>query len=269
MADPGPPPARPVTLLTAPLAVQGAWKWPQAAELVLLRMREVCLAGVRLLSDQQPDKVLVDDHATGGPSIWLHPDGSRLAWIIVDIGGSDWCNLCYQFGHELGHVLCNSWGPLAKPQNPCQWLEEALAEAFSLRGLGLLADSWERDPPWQGDKAFGAAVRKYRSDLAETYRKVAVEQGAAADPAAWFRAHGAALAQDGGLAGDARAAIPAFLAVLESENACVEGLGAMNRWPARTGVPIEEFLRLWDQSCSETGAANQLPSRARAMFLSV
>ena len=61
-----------------------------------------------------------------------------MAWIIVDVGTRDWCNLAYQFGHELGHVVANSWARDAKPGGPCQWLEEALVEAFSFRGLGRL-----------------------------------------------------------------------------------------------------------------------------------
>ena len=41
--------------------------------------------------------------------------------------------------------MANSWQPHAKPRLPCQWLEEALVESFSLRGLGRLAKSWKRD----------------------------------------------------------------------------------------------------------------------------
>jgi hypothetical protein len=31
-------------------------------------------------------------------ALWIHRE---TAWIIVDIGARDWCNLAYQFGHEL------------------------------------------------------------------------------------------------------------------------------------------------------------------------
>ena len=79
----------PATLLTAPLTVQGAWAWPKPAARVLARMREACLAGVPLLSDRQPDRLLVDDHTSGPSAIWLHDDGARLAWIIVNVRGSD------------------------------------------------------------------------------------------------------------------------------------------------------------------------------------
>jgi hypothetical protein len=90
-----------------------------------------------------------------------------------DIGARDWCKLAYQFGHELGHVLCNSWQHRAEPKLPNQWLEEALVEAFSIRGLGLLADSWEERPPFPDAAAFVTAIRKYRQDLTDKYEKPA------------------------------------------------------------------------------------------------
>jgi hypothetical protein len=31
--------------------------------------------------------------------------------------------MVYQFGHELGHVLSNSWQPDSLPLRPSQWLE--------------------------------------------------------------------------------------------------------------------------------------------------
>ena len=65
----------------------------------------------------------------------------RRSWSIVDIGQQA-CAQLYQFGHELGHVLANSWQPHAQPTNPCQWLEEAMVEAFSLRGLGQMRGEW-------------------------------------------------------------------------------------------------------------------------------
>jgi hypothetical protein len=103
---------------------------PHAALVVVSRMRVACLTGVRLVSDRQPRRLLVDNPATGPPHVWLHYDGAPLAWSVVDIGPRDWCKLAYHFGHELGPVLRKSWGPDAKPPLPCQWLEEALVGAF-------------------------------------------------------------------------------------------------------------------------------------------
>jgi hypothetical protein len=65
-------------------------------------------------------------------------------------------------------------------------LEEALVEAFSIRGLGLLADSWEQRPPFSHDAAFADAIRKYRQDLIEKYRTPAGEPPMR-DMCSWLR----------------------------------------------------------------------------------
>lgn len=70
------------------------------------------------------------------------------AWIVVDIETRAWSQLAYQFGHELGHVMCNSWMWKVETTPPCRWLEECLVEAFSIRGLGRLADTSEHDRPF-------------------------------------------------------------------------------------------------------------------------
>src|SRR3954447_23830328 len=118
-----------MSLLTASIEVMGNWgeAAPSDAAAVLSRARDACLRDVVLVSDRQPAKILIDEHNDQGatpPSIWLHEDRLDTSWIIVDVGARDWSRLAYQFGHELGHVLCNSWGPDAKSQAPCQWLEE-------------------------------------------------------------------------------------------------------------------------------------------------
>jgi hypothetical protein len=257
------PTASQVTLLSAPLELVGEWGGspPQAAARVLARMREVSLAGVELVSDQQPDKLRIDEHTSGSPAIWLHSDPPKTAWIILDIGPRDWCKLAYQFGHELGHVLCNSWGPTAQPRAPTQWLEEALVEAFSIRGLGLLAASWEQNPPFAGDAGFAVPIRQYRANLVEGYRK---QQTLGTDFASWFAANRTGLER--GLPTPEGPAVLAVLPELEHDKAYVADLGAVNRWPARTGVPVEEYLSLWEKSCSEVGAPGRLPVRLRNLL---
>jgi hypothetical protein len=256
-----------VTLLSAPLAVGGEWGGspPNDAFAVISRMREVCLLGVRLLSDRQPANLRVDDHTSGLPHIWLHEEKPDTAWIVVHVGALDWCKLSYQFGHELGHVLCNSWQPQAKPKLPSQWLEEALVEAFSIRGLGLLADSWEQRPPFPNDTAFASDIRKYRQDLIEKYRTPAGEPRQL-DMCAWLRRNRDALDHTGGVGTIEGPEILQIVAELEGDKACVEDLGAVNRWPARSEVPVEDYLRLWQTSCAEIGAPGQLPARLAKSF---
>ena len=255
-----------VTLLSAPLQVTGDWgaSPDAAARTVLLRMREDALAGVALLSDRQPQRLRVEDHSSGPPHIWLHDDEAETAWIVVDIGVRAWSQLAYQFGHELGHVLCNSWGKGAVLKPPTRWLEEAMVEAFSLRGLGRLAEHWQHDPPFPGDSAYGAAIGKYRQNAVDKYRNA--DGQPIDDVAGWFRSHREALEAANGLGMVEGPGIVAILRELEGDIGCVADLGAVNRWPQRSTVPIEEYLRLWQTSCREIKAPGRLPPRLRQLF---
>ena len=256
-------------LLTAPIELKGDWLHGDAVVRVLSRVRTVDLSGVRLLSDRQPARISVENHNEGPPAIWLHSDEPERAAIIVDIGpSSDWCKLAYQFGHELGHVLANSWQSSAKPQLPTQWLEEALVETFSIRGLRLLADGWERSPPFAGDNAFAASIRQYRSNLLEA-NKTDGAVGSPDDAASWFHESRADLESGKGV--PRGPAILGILALYEEgepsgKPSLIDDLGALNRWPERTAVPIERYLERWKQSCSEIGASGKLPTRLQQLF---
>src|SRR5271154_360400 len=122
-----------MTLLSAPLELTGDWgaSSPEDGLVVLSRTREVCLSGLRLLSDNQPTTLRVESRSSGPPHIWL--ESSTRAHVVVDGTARDWCRMAYQFGHELGHVLSNSWQPDSLSLRPSIWLEEALVEAFTLR----------------------------------------------------------------------------------------------------------------------------------------
>ena len=255
------------SLLTIPVEIMGSWggSLPQDAREVILRMRAACLGGLRLVSDRQPDRLRVEDSSSGPPKVWLHSDPLTTAWVFVDIAPRHWSQLAYQFGHELGHVLCNSWNAAAWPRPPCQWLEESLVEAFSIRGLGLLADDWERNPPFPHDNAFSASIRKYRSDLVERYRAAGGE-AANASLAEWFSSNRAVLEGPGGLRELLGPAIVILVAEYDEDSRCVEDLGALNRWPERTAIPLADYLGKWEASCQELGAAGRLPSRLKTLL---
>ncbi|WP_143271559.1 hypothetical protein [Bradyrhizobium mercantei] len=249
--------------MTAPIKLQGDWDYGDAALRVLSRVRAVNFSKLRLLSDRQPAKLSIENHHQGPPAIWLHRDQPETASIILNVGPADWCKLAYQFGHELGHVLANSWQFSAKPQPPTQWLEEALVETFSIRGLRLLAESWEQSPPFAGDQAFAGAIRQYRADLLQASRS----DGAAGSPddaASWFQATRAQM--EAGRSVPRGPAILGILAVYEAGPSCVEDLAALNRWPERTSLPIEAYVARWKQSCAEIGASGELPPRLQQLL---
>lgn len=252
----------PTSLLSAPVELAGDWgrMLEGAVAQVIKRTRQACFHGVRLVSDRQPTRLRVDEHTSGTPAIWLHPDGSSMAWIIVDIGERDWSKLAYQFGHELGHVFANSWQADAKPAAPCQWLEEAMVEAFSLRGLERLAMDWTQNPPFAGDNAFGDAIAKYHENIIEGYTALAGSQGLTRDAAAWFTNHRSEI-EDPRLNPFAQAMSVTILAEYNRAPDCVEALGALNRWPGRSGIPVGDYLQRWKESCAELQASPNLPLR--------
>lgn len=258
----------PGMLRSAPLDLQGDWgkSLPASVATVVARMRDACLAGTRLVSDRQPRGLRVENRAPGNPAIWLHPEPAGVAWVVVAVGERDWCRLAYQFGHELGHVLANSWSPDSKPQEPCQWLEESLVEAFSLRGLAKLADSWEQRPPFTDDAPFADAIRRYQREVVERYAKVASEEMAGGGVDAWFGRYRSALEHGGGRSDPAHAAVPMLLRELQADTRNVEDIGALNRWAERSAVPIERYLGLWQRSCGEVGAAGALPKRLAGLM---
>lgn len=77
----------------------------------------------------------------------------------------------------------------------------------------------------------------------------------------WFREYRSALENrnNGGIVGPAGAAVPTMLHELETDARSIEDIGALNRWAERTAVSIERYLRLWERSCDEIGAAGGLP----------
>jgi len=256
-----------MTLLSVPLEVNGDWgESPCAtAATVVAHMRDACLSGLRLLSDHQPERLRVDNHRSGLPHIWLHTENPTVAWIVVDIQPRAWSQLAYQFGHELGHVMCNSWMWKVETPPPCCWLEESLVEAFSMRGIARLAAEREHEPPFNSDAEYGRSLRAYSRHLIEKYQE---PQGSehAEDIPTWLRANRALLDRATGVGVSEGPAILAVLNEMESDQGCVEDLGAVNRWPQRSGVPLKDYLALWQSSCAQIGTPGHLPARLQEIF---
>ena len=255
-----------MTLLTAPIEQAGDWgaSTPEDALIVLSRTREVCLAGVSLLSDDQPSVLRVESRSSGPPHIWL--ESPTKAHIVVDGTARDWGRMVYQFGHELGHVLSNSWQPNLLPLRPSIWLEEALVEAFTLRGLALIADSWEQDPWLPSEAGYSKDLRRYREFLIGGYRNGAA--GAKQWLNAWFADNRQAVESFLGGRAVAGPALLMILGELDRDKGCVEDLAALNRWHSRAAVPVEDYLRLWGESCAKLGTPGRLPRRLREVLFS-
>jgi hypothetical protein len=150
------------------------------------------------------------------------------AWIVVNIQPRAWSQLAYQFGHELGHVMCNSWMWKAQSPPPSRWLEECLVEAFSIRGLARLAVARKRARPFNGDRKYGRSLPNYHRHLIEQYQNVPGSE-LVQDMVAWLSANRTLLDDAKGLGVCEGSAILTVLREMEVDKGCVEDLGAVNR----------------------------------------
>ena len=139
------------------------------------------------------------------------------------------------------------------------------SEALTLYGLGRLATRWRVSPPFAGDNRFGDALGSYREDIIRRYETLAEEQGLTQGAASWFANHRSAI-EASGVVPYGQAFSLTLLAEYESSAESVEALGALNRWPGRAGVPVEEYLRLWEESCVQLNASTRLPAFMRELL---
>src|SRR5262249_48318768 len=128
-----------------------------------------------------------------------------------------------------------------------------------------LAEDWKQNPPFPGDNKFGNAIAAYRQNITKGYAALAGDQGFTRDPAKWFADHRSEIAV-AGLNPFAQAASVTILAEYERVPSCVEALGALNRWPGRTDVPIEDYFQQWKASCAGLEALPLLPTRLGEML---
>jgi len=108
--------------------------------------------------------------------------------VRLNVEDRRWAQFAFQFGHEMGHIVCG----YAEYPNPNKWFEETVCEAASLYVLGRMAESWKTRPPYPNWKDYAAALRKYRD---ERTAEASLPAGTALP--AWFREREASLRKDG------------------------------------------------------------------------
>jgi len=105
---------------------------------------------------------IIISHSNSGPIILFRrgPAGEYLAKL--DVEGTYWAQLAYQFAHEFCHILAN-YGTKSGRKN--KWFEESLCEMASLFALRRMAVTWKTAPPYPHWKSFAPALHKYAENL--------------------------------------------------------------------------------------------------------
>lgn len=252
----------------APLTVSGAWGDgvpPDVVRGLLVYMREAALAGVTLPPPKGPRAIEVVNRSSGGPSIWLSARKPEAAVIYVVTGAAAWSQLAYQFGHEFGHVLANSWQPGSEPALPSQWIEETVAEAFALEALARIARRWTTRPPIRGNNGYGAAMADYLANVRRQYEE---KSSPADDIEVWVKANPVDPAP---MATGTAKWSPGLIVMIQKLFAATPGamadLTALNQWPERGRLAAPAYLDRWRDACSQLGTPGRLPEVVRSSLV--
>lgn len=241
------------------MSLKGDWGGlEKQSKAVLNLVRSSCLSNVQIKSDRLPDSIIIENAVSPNPSIWLHKEPRTAAWIRLNAAPGAWCQLAYQFGHELGHVLVNSWTPDAKPQPPSQWIEEALAEGFSLFGLWRLAANWRKLPPFPNNQAYATEISQYLDEALANYARLGDELGIK-QTADWYAREEERLENDTGLYAREKAFSSVIFTAVRKNLTLIEDYPALNRWPERTKLQNRDYLSRWESSCREIGTKGAFP----------
>jgi hypothetical protein len=162
--------------------------------------------------------------------------------VRLSVEDRQWARFAFQFGHEMGHIICG----YADYANPNMWFEETLCEAASLFVLGRMAETWKTRAPYPHWTSYAGALRTYRD---ERTAKAALPEGTTL--AAWFRGREASLRKDG-TQRDLNLTMAVALLPLFEESperwAAVRTLNAVHGDASRS---FADYLRDWSRSTPE------------------
>jgi hypothetical protein len=248
------------------IAVSGEWGDVRSEDVraVILSTREAIIEGLALPEDGPSCIRVVGDPTAPSPMVFAFdaPDGA--ATIRLTVQGKKWNQIAYQAGHELGHVLANNWGAKAVPQPPSHWLEEGLVEAISLFGLTRMSRQWFRSPPHQNWRTYAGLLKSYAENRLRNLREHEFYVQFEHDPAAWFANGKEHLCSVVRLDDEIWPVIPWLTTEFVRDPGLVADICALNRWPERAALPIEQYLDAWVEACESLNSIGRLPRAIRA-----
>jgi hypothetical protein len=162
--------------------------------------------------------------------------------VKLDVEGRHWAQFAFQFGHEMGHIVCG----YAEYPNPNLWFEETLCETASLFVLGRMAESWKTRPPYPNWKDYATALKKYRE---ERIAKEQLPEGSSL--ADWFRGQQSALRKDGTQRSLNLKMAVAILPLFEETPERWEAVAALNSVRGDASRSFAQYLRDWSRSSPE------------------
>ena len=93
----------------------------------------------------------------GGPITYYDRGSKGEIRVRLDVEGSLWNQLIYQFAHEMGHIVCD----YKSHEHKNKWFEESICETASLYVLRKVATKWKTAPAISKAESYAANFYKY------------------------------------------------------------------------------------------------------------
>jgi hypothetical protein len=180
--------------------------------------------------------------STKGPITLFERGPAGEVRVKLDVEGRHWAQFAFQFGHEMGHVLCGG----ADVPNPNLWFEETLCEAASLYVLGGMAEAWKTRPPYPNWKEYSASLETYRRERTD---KAKLPEGTALP--AWFRGKEPSLRKDPRQRDLNLLMAASILPHFEEAPEHWEAIAAVNAVRGDAARPFAGYLQDWSRSAPE------------------
>src|SRR5262249_25968992 len=126
--------------------------------------------------------------------------------------------------------------------------------------------SWAEDPPFANDSSFSAKIGAYQQNLIDKYKSASNGNESRHNIRSWYKNNRTILGTRRGISVVQAPAVLSILSALQNDWASAEDLGALNRWPERTGIPLADYLSSWEASCKEINAEGRLLLELKSMF---
>jgi hypothetical protein len=162
--------------------------------------------------------------------------------VQLNVEDRRWAQFAFQFGHEMGHIVCG----YADYPNPNKWFEETVCEAASLFVLGRMAEAWKTRPPYPNWKDYAEALRTYRDK-----RTASAKLPEGTTLAVWFRERETSLRKDGTQRDLNLTMAAAILPLFEESPESWGALRTLNSVRGDASRPFGEYLRDWSRSAPE------------------
>lgn len=179
---------------------------------------------------------------TGNPIVLYERGPAGEIRVKLDVENRRWAQFAFQFGHEMGHIVCG----YAEYRNPNHWFEETICETASLFVLGRMAESWKTSPPYPNWKSYAASLKQYRE---ERIGKEGLPEGTTL--ADWFRPREESLRKDGTQRALNLTMAIALLPLFEESPGSWEALTALNAVRGDATRTFAQYLKDWQRSTSE------------------